>query len=307
MDSSTTSSNSYKHRQRITAHHLAKRCRDDFRQTYGDSALDSIAPFERDEIILGRRFGSGTFSSVYEIQAFNLRLDQSDILYTNEQVKKRVATAKSVKNGVRYVMKCLRDEVEHSDDEDLFLDAAQDIVHEAEMLAALSHPNIVKLHGVTASHHDAFLDGASEFFIVLERLESTLTDKIEVWAKDKNSFNPSRSLSLKAMSSSFTSSSRALENVEKVTRLEADEGGSLDDRLRVAASLAGAVEYVHSQGVIFRDLKPDNVGFDKQGNLKLFDFGLSRFMPWYGDAYKDAYEMSGAGTPRYAAPEVFFH
>jgi serine/threonine protein kinase len=75
----------------------------------------------------------------------------------------------------------------------------------------------------------------------------------------------------------------------------------------MAASLAGAVEYLHSQGVIFRDLKPDNVGFDKQGNLELFDFGLARFMPQHSNAYEDVFEMSGAGTPRYTAPEVFFY
>jgi serine/threonine protein kinase len=237
-----------------------------------------------------------------------VRPDRSDT-YTEEQVKKREATAKSVKNGARYVMKCLKDELEDSCDEDadLFLDAAQDIAYEAEMLAALSHPNIVKLHGVTASLHDAFLDGASEFFIILERLESTLSDKIQIWAKDKKSFNPSRSMSLKSLSSSLSSSfNEAVDMVDKVTA-SVDNGGSLDDRLRVAASLAAAFEYLHSKGVIFHDLKPKNVGFDKQGNLKLFDFGLARFMPREGNAYKDVYEMSGAGTPRYSAPEVFYY
>ena len=78
--------------------------------------------------------------------------------------------------------------------------------------------------------------------------------------------------------------------------MEADKGAFLGDRLRVASSLAAAVEYLHSKGVIFHDLKPKDVGFDKQGNLKLFDFGLARFMPRDGDAYKDGYEMNGAGT-----------
>jgi len=164
------------HKKRVKAVHLKRRSSDDFSETYGDSALDSIAPFERDEIILGRRVGSGSFSAVYEIQAFNLRPDQSDV-YTEEQVRQRESTAKSMKNGARYVMKCLKETLE---DSDLFLDAAQDIVHEAEMLAALSHPNIVKLHGVIASRHDAFLGGASGFFIILERLESTLANEIEV-------------------------------------------------------------------------------------------------------------------------------
>jgi serine/threonine protein kinase len=297
--------NSFKHKQRIRARHLARRSSDDFCETYGDSALDSIAPFERDEIFLGRRVGTGSFSAVYEVQAFNLRPDQMSV-YTKEQVKMREATAKSVENGAKYVMKCLKDEVEESDDEYLFLDAAQDIVHEAEMLAALSHPNIVNLHGMIASRHDAFLGGASAFFIILESLESTLAEKINVWAKEKNFFNPSKTLKSLSLSSSFSSSSsRALDEVKRATR-SVDEGGSLDKRLGVAKSIADAVDYLHSQGVIFRDLKPDNVGFDKQGNLKLFDFGLSRFIPQHSDAYGDVYEMSGAGTPRYAAPEVIF-
>jgi serine/threonine protein kinase len=236
---------------------------------------------------------------LYEIMAFNLRPNQLEV-YTKEQVTKREAIAKSVKNGAKYVMKYLRDEVEEPDDEDLFLDAAQDIVHEAEMLAALSHPNIVNLHGIIASRHDAFLGGASAFFLILERLESTLADTIEIWAKEKNSFNPPRSF--KSLSSS---SSRAVA-IDKVTT-SADKGGSLDNRLRAAASLAGAVEYLHSQGVIFRDLKPDNVGFDEQGIVKLFDFGLSRCMPQYSNAYGEVYEMTGAGTPRYTPPEVIFN
>ena len=43
------------------------------------------------------------------------------------------------------------------------------------------------------------------------------------------------------------------------------------------------------------------------GNLKLFDFGLARFMPQLGDTYEDVHEMSGSGTPRYTSPEVLFH
>ena len=226
------------------------------------------------------------------------------------------------------------------------------------MLAVLSHPNIVKLHGMVDSHHTAFLEveGASEYFIILERLDSTLRDKIQGWSK--KSFNPSKSL--KSLRSSFNSISRAGENSFNPSRSlkslrrsfssqslsldkevveqeqaptssasaaaassaasaaaaaavdEGESGGegeetTLHSRLRIAASLASAVDCLHSQGIIFRDLKPDNVGFDQHGNLKLFDFGMARFMPQNGDAYDDVYEMSGSGTPRYSAPEVIFH
>jgi len=72
----------------------------------------------------------------------------------------------------------------------------------------------------------------------------------------------------------------------------------------VALHIASALCFLHQKHVIFRDLKPDNVGFDVRGDVKLFDFGLATFMPPEGDPYEDRYEMSGAGSPRYMAPEV---
>ena len=299
--------------KRLMANELSKRCSDVIRDTHGHTPLDSVAPFERDEIILGRRIGFGTFSHVYEIVAFRLRPYHSD-LYNDEQIEKREAIAKSIYDGAKYVMKCLKDELEQSeDDEDLFLDAALDSTQEAELLAALSHPNIVKLYGVVASRHDAFLDGPSSFFIILERLECTLTDKIDDWAKKKDSFNLSDSLkSLSSIKVGFSSrshsnsycSSGALDKLEKALKMEESEG-YLEQRFRLAASLAEAVEYLHSKRVIFHDLKPHNIGFDSKNCLKLFDFGLARFLPQIGDGYDDLFELSGAGTPRYTAAEVF--
>ena len=40
-----------------------------------------------------------------------------------------------------------------------------------------------------------------------------------------------------------------------------------------------------------------------RGDVKIFDFGLARIMPEGGNPYSSKYEMSGAGSPRYMAPE----
>ena len=67
-----------------------------------------------------------------------------------------------------------------------------------------------------------------------------------------------------------------------------------------AAELVLALEHLHSVGVVFRDLKPENVLFDAQGHVKLADFGLSK----EGVSKSSEGARSFCGTPEYLAPEI---
>lgn len=66
-----------------------------------------------------------------------------------------------------------------------------------------------------------------------------------------------------------------------------------------AAEIVLALEYLHKQNIIFRDLKPDNVVFDEQGHAMLTDFGLSKT----GVGSHDV-SQSFCGSVAYLAPEM---
>ena len=73
--------------------------------------------------------------------------------------------------------------------------------------------------------------------------------------------------------------------------------------------LMTGLQYLHSHGVLFCDLKPSNVLVDEYGVVKLSDFGLSRRVPQAPTSPGSGSGSGGGprkrGTPYYMAPELF--
>jgi len=76
--------------------------------------------------------------------------------------------------------------------------------------------------------------------------------------------------------------------------------GDLRTRVTVLEKVARAVQYAHEQGVIHRDIKPQNIITDAGGAPRLLDFGISRDL----QAPTELTRTGGLlGTPTYMAPE----
>mmetsp|Transcript_25354 Transcript_25354/g.70026 ORF Transcript_25354/g.70026 Transcript_25354/m.70026 type:complete len:208 (+) Transcript_25354:1540-2163(+) len=76
---------------------------------------------------------------------------------------------------------------------------------------------------------------------------------------------------------------------------------------QAAVPVASAMCFLHERQIIFRDLKPSNIGFDANGVVKLFDFASARQLD-YGAAEPQSRPRlltSRQGTVRYMAPEVY--
>ena len=72
-----------------------------------------------------------------------------------------------------------------------------------------------------------------------------------------------------------------------------------EDKARFyAASMGIALEYLHKHGIVYRDIKPENILIGEDGYLKLIDFGMAKMLKGNEKA------MSFCGTPEYLAPEI---
>lgn len=93
----------------------------------------------------------------------------------------------------------------------------------------------------------------------------------------------------------------AIHGARSVTDYAEETSLGHDDRLRLFHTICDAIHHAHRQGLVHRDLKPANVLVDREGQLKVIDFGIALAPQRDGDG--PHHERTIAGTARYMSPE----
>lgn len=137
-----------------------------------------------------------------------------------------------------------------------------DIFSEIEKLRKLRHPNIIQLFGCAGSISTD--TGGERFLLVMELAACSLLDLILMNQKSQNL--------------SFTDF-------------------TLNRRISVSRQVASGCAYMHENGIIHFDIKPENILLDSSGSAKICDLGIAKYT-------SEALDAKSCGTPAFMAPEL---
>ena len=237
-----------------------------------------------EQLRLSRLLGQGSFSDVHALSnhseqgeaSLTVRAASSATLNLDDDFDAGLVAIKRLKANVRE--RAVRASAGHS--------AVEDFLYEAEILSRLQkHENVINILAVS----DGFWEDPKNGYLVLERVHDTLEQKIRGWAMLEKAKRP-RAHPFGLLPSC---SAKAMSLQERQRK-----------RIQMSAlGIAEGMKFLHSQKIVYRDLKPSNCAFALDGTVKILDFGLSR--PHFDDGDDACRRLTGlVGTLRYMAPEV---
>jgi len=241
-----------------------------------DAKCESDLPrfdFEK-ELILGKMLGQGGFCNVNEISKIVLSDDMKD--QENSDARSHMSMNFLRDGDARYAIKKLRKDLDEAET----IKGIVDLALEAKFLAVTDHPHIVKIRGTGAADYLS-----KDFYVILDRLYNTLSRQIVEWTERKVKMSKTKA--------------KLLDRKGKKRKELSVE------LLKTAYDISGALDHLHQNSIIYRDLSPDNVGFDVRGEVKIFDFGLAKELLPSAKLSDGNYKLTGCtGSLRFMAPEV---
>jgi len=82
---------------------------------------------------------------------------------------------------------------------------------------------------------------------------------------------------------------------------------SATEALAIVPQICEALQFAHEEGIVHRDVKPENILLDKKGRVKIADFGLAKLLDRPATVYTLTQAGQRMGTPHYMAPEQIEH
>mmetsp|Transcript_28296 Transcript_28296/g.60853 ORF Transcript_28296/g.60853 Transcript_28296/m.60853 type:complete len:387 (-) Transcript_28296:2054-3214(-) len=252
----------------------------------------NIPKLNMGEVKSGDVLGRGGFCVVREVVEItlqdgdigepNARIDVLDEFAIQQYVQDRPFMAKhylrkekGTKKGERYRYAIKKVQNESKTEAQHYVNAVVDLATEARFLAVIRHPNIIKMRAMEDASF--YTPG---FFLVLDKLYDIMPTRLKKWKKKKGG------------------------TVSNLLRSDKKKTDLWKIRVSVAYDLSCAISYLHARSVIYRDLKPDNIGFDVRDDVKIFDFGLAKELRDDERNADGLFNMTGCtGSIRYMSPE----
>lgn len=262
------------------------------------SIVDEATPdivIDEEDVHVGDVLGTGSFNHVRELRkpvgkkgerrdsissSFTYSTSISSSTHASETVIS-IPTESIVEDPDKsyYAVKKLRDDLSGSKNKN----GAIDLAIEAQFLKVCNHPHIVNCYGVGRT------PGSRDFFIIIEKLDRTLDAEIRSWAYQRD----------------IVSRSGGCNYISNKSARKAKIRQLFQSRISAAHQVSSSIKFLHDKNIVFRDLKPTNVGINCCEVVKLFDFGLAKELKEERKIGHDQYKATQCtGTRRYMAKEV---